>query len=383
MKLKRFTVITLLLALSAALELPCVKGQTAAMPTKAGNVVSVNATNVTDVWVVFKTHFDIGYTDLITNVLHRYRVEMMDNALKVMEANQALPESERFAWTVPGWPLAHILGPLQTPERRVRIEKAIRDGALAVHAAPFTLHTESFDLEDLVRGLHYSAQIARDYGRPLPRSAKMTDVPEHRWVLPTVLANGGVHFLQIGCNSACQYPRFPNLFYWEGPDGSRVLCHYTPDYGCGIAPPKDWPAKNYLAMIMTGDNHGPPTAAEVESLRGKFARQLPGVRMHVGTLDDFLAAIEAEKPELSVVRGDTPDTWIHGLMSMPEATKIARNIRPLEPALDSLDTHLKLLGLTTAPLAATLAEAYENSLLLRRTHLRHERRIRRPPHLAA
>lgn len=326
-------------------------------------VVSAGATEVTDVWVVFKTHFDIGYTDLVTNVLARYRGEMMDKALGVMEANQSLPESERFAWTVPGWPLAHILGPLQTPERRARVEQAIRSGALAVHAAPFTLHTESFDLEDLARGLHYSAQIVRDYGRPLPRSAKMTDVPEHCWVLPTVLANAGIRFLQIGCNSACQYPRVPRLFYWEGPDGSRVLCNYTPDYGSGLVPPPDWPSKHYLAMIMTGDNHGPPAAAEVESLRQKFARTKPGVCLHIGTLDDFLAAVEAEKPDLKVVRGDTPDTWIHGLMSMPQAMKIARNIRPLEPALDSLDTHLKLLGLATTALAQPLAEAYENSLL--------------------
>jgi len=318
---------------------------------------------VTDVWVVFKTHFDIGYTDLVTNVLKRYRGEMMDNALAVIEKNRSLPKAERFSWTVPGWPLKHILGPLQTPERRARIEQAIRNGELAVHALPFTLHTESLDLEDLVRGLHYSAQIDRDYGLPLTRSGKETDMPEHCWVMPTLLANAGIRFMQIGCNSACQYPRFPHLFYWEGPDGSRVLCNYTVDYGSGIIPPDDWPNKNYLAMIMTGDNHGPPTAADVEHIRQTAAKNLPGVKIHFGTLDDFLAAVEAEKPNLPVVRGDTPDTWIHGVMSMPQATKLARDIRPLEPALDSLDTHLKSFGLATTSLAQPLAEAYENSLL--------------------
>lgn len=318
---------------------------------------------VTDVWVVFKTHFDIGYTDLVTNVLKRYRGEMMDNALKVMEANTNSPSSERFAWTVPGWPLKHILGPLQTPERKARIEQAIRNGELTAHALPFSIHTESLDLEDLVRGLHFSAQIDRDYNLPLVRSGKETDVPEHSWVMPTLLANAGIRFYQIGCNGACQYPRFPHLFYWEGPDGSRVLCNYTVEYGSDVIPPRDWPNKNYLAMIMNGDNHGPPTADQVEAIRQKAAKLLPGVKIHFGTLDDFLTAVEAEKPELPVVRGDTPDTWIHGVMSMPEATKIARDIRPLEPALDSLDTHLKIYGLQTTPLAQPLAEAYENSLL--------------------
>lgn len=318
---------------------------------------------VTDVWVVFKTHFDIGYTDLVTNVLERFRGEMMDHALALIDQSRDLPPDQRFVWTVPGWPLKHILGPLQTPDRRVRIEKAIRDGALAVHALPASLHTESLDLEDLVRGLHFSAQIDRDYGLPLARSGKMTDVPEHSWVLPTLLKHAGIDFLHLGCNSACSYPRFPRLFYWEGPDGSRLLCHYATEYGGGIVPPDGWPSRNYLAVIMANDNHGPPAAAEVEDIRRQAREHLPGVKLHFGAFDDFLRAVEAEKPALPIVRGDTPDTWIHGLMSMPHATKLARDVRPLEPALDSLDTHLRLYGLEPAPLAPLLASAYENSLL--------------------
>ena len=55
---------------------------------------------VTDIWVVFKTHFDLGFTDLPENVFKRYREEMMDNALKVIENNATLPQEKRFAWTV-------------------------------------------------------------------------------------------------------------------------------------------------------------------------------------------------------------------------------------------------------------------------------------------
>jgi len=324
---------------------------------------AVERTNVTAVWVVFKTHFDIGYTDLVTNVLNRYRGEMMDNALAIIEKEPKPPADQRFTWTLPAWPLTQILGPQQTAARRIRIEQAIRDKALAVHALPFTMHTESLELEDLVRGLHFAAQIDRDYGLPLVRSAKMTDVPEHSWVLPTLLKHAGVDFLQLGCNPASQYARFPSLFYWEGPDGSRILCNYTREYGSGVSPPPDWPSRNFLAMIMENDNHGPPTSEEVQAIRAQIRTNFPNAALHFGVLDDFLQAIEAEKPVLAVVRGDAPDTWIHGLMSMPEATKVARNIRPLEPALDALDTHLKLWGLATEPLAQPLATAYENSLL--------------------
>jgi hypothetical protein len=322
-----------------------------------------SAPKVEDVWVVFKTHFDLGYTDRVANVLKRYREEMMDNALKSIEADRQAPPEKRFAWTVAGWPMKHILGPEQDPARRERIVQAMREGALVVHALPGSLHTESFDLEDLVRGLTFSAKIARDLGRPLPIAAKMTDVPEHCWVMPTLLSNAGIKFLQIGCNGACQYLRFPRLFWWEGPDSSRILCNYTIDYGSPFNPPADWPSKNYLAMVMTGDNAGPPSVAEVEQMRDEFAKSLPGVRVHFATLDDFAKAVLAENPDLPVVRADTPDTWIHGLLSMPIETKTARNIRPLEPALDALDTELRCWKLPTAPLAAPLAEAYESSFL--------------------
>ncbi|OQP63893.1 hypothetical protein A3860_23465 [Niastella vici] len=319
---------------------------------------------VTDIWVVFKTHFDLGYTDLPENVFKRYREEMMDNALKVIENNATLPPEKHFAWTVSGWPLqAQILGPQQTPERKARIEKAIRSGALAVHGLPFTTHTESLDYEDLVRGMGFSSTVARKYRLPLPISAKMTDVPSHSWIMPSLLKQAGIRFLQLGCNDASQYPRFPELFWWEGADGSKVLCNYTVSYGSGIKPTPNWPCKNYLAMQMTGDNHGPPTSQELDKLLAYAAKELPGVKVHFGTLDDFAKAVLAEGPDLPTVKGDCPDTWIHGLQSNPQETKIARNIRPLESALDGLHTQMKGWGIGVAPIAAELAKAYEQSLL--------------------
>ncbi len=329
-----------------------------AQPSKGTN------SKVTDIWVVFKTHFDLGFTDLPENVFRRYREEMMDNALKVMETNAALPPEKRFAWTVSGWPLqAQILGPLQTPERRLRIESAIRSGTLVVHGLPFTLHTESLDYEDLVRGLNFSSAVARKYGLPLPISAKMTDVPSHSWIMPALLKHAGIQFLQLGCNPASQYPRFPELFWWEGADGSKVLCNYTPLYGSDIKPTPGWPCKNYLAMQMTGDNHGPPTSEEIDKLLAYAAKELPGVKIHFGTLDEFAKAVLAENPDLPTVKGDCPDTWIHGIQSNPQETKIARNIRPLESALDGLHTQMKGWGIPVGSISTKLAKAYEQSLL--------------------
>jgi alpha-mannosidase len=318
---------------------------------------------VDHVWVVFKTHFDIGYTAPVGQVLAKYRGPMVDKALRLIEKNRQMAADERFVWTLPGWPLARIMDDEQTAPRREQVRRALMEGSLAVHALPFSMHTESLDLEDLVRGLHFSSQIARDLGKPLPIAAKMTDVPSHSWVLPTLLAHAGIRFLHLGCNAGSQYPRVPPLFWWQGADGSRVLCCYTPQYGSPPTPSGPWPAKNYLAMIMEGDNHGPPTPEEVESVRRQIAARLPSARVTFGTLDDFAKAIEAEKPDLEIVRGDMPDTWIHGLMSNPIETGIARNVRPLEPALETLDSELRAWGCQPAPCGKALTAAYENSLL--------------------
>ncbi len=75
---------------------------------------------VEEVVVVFKTHFDIGYTDLARNVVAKYRTSMIDNALVVCDGANAMPPEHRFVWTLSGWPMEQVLWPGQTPERRRR-----------------------------------------------------------------------------------------------------------------------------------------------------------------------------------------------------------------------------------------------------------------------
>ena len=157
----------------------------------------------------------------------------------------------------------------------------------------------------------------------------MTDVPEHTWVLPTLLKHAGVEFLQVGCNGGSAPMRVPPLFWWEGPDGSRLLTSYSEQYGTQLLPPPDWPYRTWLAMIMTGDNHGPPTTDEVDHLLQQAAKEMPGVKINFGRLEDFYDAIMAEKNDhIPVVRGDMPDTWIHGFEAFPAETKLACGCPP-------------------------------------------------------
>ncbi len=321
---------------------------------------------VREVVITFKTHFDIGYTDLASNVVRRYRTTMIDQALKVVEQNRGLPPAQQFVWTIPGWPMSKILEdwPGQTPDRKQQIVQAFKDGRFVVHGLPFTLHTELLEPEDLVRGLGFAARLSRDAGLALPRDAKMTDVPCHSWILPTLLKHAGIDFLHLGCNSASSSPEVPPLFWWEGPDGSRLLTMYSAGgYGTGLVPPKDWPYRTWLTLHHTGDNHGPPTPEEVRKLFAEAAQKLPGVKVRIGRLSDFADAIIAEKADIPVVRGDMPDTWIHGPMCDPAGAKIARNVRPTLGCTESLRTLLSVWGTTAPQSRSILATVRENSLL--------------------
>jgi hypothetical protein len=325
----------------------------------------ISRPRVTEVVVVFKTHFDIGYTDMADNVVRRYRTTMIDDALTVVDQNRELPPQQRFTWTIPGWPLSKILDnwPGQTASRKERTEQALREGRFVVHALPFTTHTETLELEDLVRGMTFSSRISRALGLALPRDAKMTDVACHTWLVPTLLKHAGVDFLHLGSGDYCATPEVPPLFWWEGPDGSRVLTMYTKGYGTPLIPPGDWPHRTWLALIHTGDNHGPPRPEDVERLLKDAREKLPGVKVRIGRLSDFADRLLAEKPELPVVHRDMPDTWIHGPMADPAGARLARTTRPAIAAAEAFDTHLRAWGVDTLPAASAIASAYEQSLL--------------------
>ncbi|MFA6240949.1 MAG: hypothetical protein WC655_08475 [Candidatus Hydrogenedentales bacterium] len=319
--------------------------------------------HVDQVVVVFKTHYDIGYTDLASKVVETYRTTMIDKALDVCDQSRSLPRDQRFVWTIPGWPMAKILEEPQDATRRARVLDALKHGSFITHALPFTTHTESLELEDLVRGLGFSSRVARMAELPLPRDAKMTDVPSHSWVMPTLLKHAGVEFIHMGCNSANRGPELPPVFWWEGPDGSRVLTMYSVEYGTGLVPPQDWPHRTWLALIHTGDNQGPPKPEQITGLVDEAKLKLPGVPVKFGRLSDFADALIKEKAEIPVIRGDLPDTWIHGVMSMPMESGLARRVRPQLATVETLHTLLGLWGIEQPGISHDLAKAYEQSLL--------------------
>jgi alpha-mannosidase len=317
---------------------------------------------VENVIIVYKTHFDIGYSETVQQVLHDYRTSMCDKVLDAIDKNSSQPKDKQFVWTISGWPMKQILWEGQSPERKQKIEQAIRDGNLAIHAFPFTMHTETSDPEDLVRGLNISSTLARKYGQPLSTSAKMSDVPGHSWIIPTLFTHAGIKFYHMGGPVVNMELGLPPIFWWEGPDGSRLLTLYNNGYGSDPLPPAGWPYKTWVYINMTGDNQGPPNPETVAKNLEFYKSR--GIKAKVGKMDDFAEMVMTEDlSKLPVIRTDIGDVWIHGTMSMPEASKLAQNIRPSIGGLDELSTLETIWGIYRPDLRKTIADAYEQSLL--------------------
>ncbi|WP_316838087.1 hypothetical protein [Pedobacter nutrimenti] len=349
---------------------------------KPSEIPSVNP-NVKEIIVIFKTHFDIGYTHRVKDIVQYYRTEMIDKALDIMDQTKDLPKEQQFAWTAPAWVMAKVLEdwPGQTPERRRRLEDAFRKGRFVTHAMPFSVQSQILFPEDVARSYESASFVNRKYGLSLPWAAKMTDVPSQAGVLATGLAQGGVKFMHIGSNWPSPYVKYPPLFWWEGPDGSRVLTLYSHDYGTtlglgfntwgendvtigrNLIPPTDWPYPVWPAIFVTSDNSGPPSAEAVKALFDEAAKRMPGVKVRVGRLEDFATAIQKIHLKLPVIKAEAPDTWIHGNMGDPGGMKISRHINPLIPAVEGLNTQLKNWNIAVADPTKDISEAYENVLL--------------------
>src|SRR3989449_2558201 len=104
--------------------------------------------------------------------------------------------------------------------------------------------TGILDHETLARIAWPAGRFAREHGLGY-LSAQLTDVPGQTLTLPSVLAASGVRYLATGPNPERALPllpeaeatrigltgewtAYPQLYWWEGPDGSRVL-HWRSD----------------------------------------------------------------------------------------------------------------------------------------------------------
>lgn len=262
--------------------------------------------------VVFKTHLDIGFTDLAHHVAERYRNVFIPKSIAAAQYFEEHPESGSFIWTTGSW-LIHDLLKYGSSEQQQQVEAAIRKGHLKWHALPFTTHSELLDPLLLEYALSLSTELDARFGTQTI-AAKMTDVPCHTRSIITHLAKAGVKYLHIGVNGSSHVPHVPEVFLWRNTDGSEIVVQYSKDYGSSFQVEG---LQDVLHFAHTHDNHGPSSVEQIEEQFKQLKALYPDAVIEASTLDRYAEKLWEYRGSLPVVEQEIGDSWIHGAASDP------------------------------------------------------------------
>jgi hypothetical protein len=294
--------------------------------------------------LVFKTHFDIGFTDLSSKVIDKYSDSMLKEVIATCKATEHMGKL-KYVWTMPSWPLK-VITQRCSDELKKELDILIEHGQIVWHALPFTSHTDFCSAEEYIEGLRFGRELSHTYQKPYPISAKMTDVPGHSLMLPEILSGAGIKFLHLGCNEFANPPKLPFLFHWQAASGEKVLTMYSKGgYGTSLLPPEDWDYPVWMALMQTQDNCGPQSVGVIEALVKSIQRKYPEAEIVCGTMDDFYNEIsKCDLKNIPTITKDLADTWIHGIGSYPSEVGLIRESREKSKRLQALITKQYLEG---------------------------------------
>lgn len=289
--------------------------------------------------VVFKTHLDIGFTDLSQKVIENYMSNYLPNAMKV--AREMRGEKEGFIWTTGSWLIEKFL---EESKDSNLLAEAIQKGEIRWHGLPFTTHTELMSKELFRYGLGISKKLDQRFGM-CTTAAKMTDVPGHTRAMIPYLAQAGIRFLHIGVNPASRRPEVPTLFWWKAVTGEQILVMYNNDYG-ELTPIGDGGAA--VCFAHTGDNSGPQSAEEIRKVYLQLHKDYPEAELCAGTLED-VAAEALIQENLPVIDKEIGDSWIHGAGTDPKKVCQFRGLLRLHDVLKEEDNQKMYKELLLVP----------------------------------
>ena len=286
------------------------------------------------IFVVPHTHLDVGFTD--------YQGKVAETQARVLtQAANLIREYPDFRFSMDGsWNLEQFLN--TRPEAKQKeILDLIRSGKMAMPVQYCNLLTGYASLETLYRSLYESRRLATRYGLPF-EYANITDVPTYSGSYPSVLAASGVQYWVAASNN----DRAPIFFYdqwnekspfwWEGPDGNKVLFWYSRHYMqvqtlFGLPPQLEAVRESlpiYLqayskptykpdvALIFGTQVENTDLFPSTATFAGDWNKQYAFPKLNYATFPDFFHYIdEHNAKDLPTFKGDGGGYWEDGIGS--------------------------------------------------------------------
>jgi alpha-mannosidase len=376
--------------LAATIEVPTTPGETLEATIEIGSGGTAqsfrSAFQSAKRWTVYSAptiHDDVGYRE--TQPRTRATMEnAVDDVLAVCEKHPWYRFHLESAWTASLY-LSHHSGP-----SRAKFLHAVKNKVIGVNGIYANMETSAMSAEELARAFYTSSNLHRSLGLEF-NTAVQGDQPTSTGALPTFLAGAGIKYFVESSNQA-RAPLFRNAalagevplnmrspYYWEGPDGSRVLMwsgviyaqlarlvfgHPRHDAEYAVLPRTESENLNtlrkslplflkhyeaygypYDAVLLYGgfgDDHnfGDGEAPIVEKWNATYA--FP--KIHMAHISEFFEEIKTQKGgEIPVIRGDMGAYWGDGYASTPLEAAWAREAQRLLPASEKFGTIAALI----------------------------------------
>jgi alpha-mannosidase len=327
-------------------------------------------------------HLDIGFTDYPAKVAELH-------AQSIDQAMDLIKKTPDFRWTLDGsWVADQYLNG-RSSEARQRFLDHVRNGSIVIPPEFANLHTGNASWEGLARSLYGQRHLAREYNLPVADAAQIVDVPAYTWGYASVLHDAGIRYFVAASNSW----RAPVMllgrwnekspFYWEGPDGGRVLMWYSRAYlQAHTLFGSPWRMESirdslpvFLQAYTRGDYaastviifgtqlENTPLAKEQREIVSSFSHEYTWPRFEFSTVHSAMQRIEREgKGDFPVFRGDFGPYWEDGYGSDAAHTAIHRENQHRLTTAEIMGTAVSSIDTRVLPDRAMLDDAWRNEL---------------------
>lgn len=336
-----------------------------------------------NILVVPHVHVDVGYSDYQEKVAE-IQTRELDEAIDLIH------EHPDFRFSPDGyWSVRQFLAG-RSEERQQQLFQMVKDKKIFVPTVEASLLTGFPALETLIRSLYPAFQFNQRHGGE-PDYADITDVPSFSWSYASVMAAAGLKYFVSGCDNdngpILLYSRLneKSPFWWEGPDGGKILMWYSWVYSqlavlYGGLQGQIVAGRDSLPIFLQAYSHPEYKSDAVvvygtqwentdlfprqASLAGDWNKLYAYPHLQYSGFADALGYIARQFGDaIPVVRGDGGPYWEDGIASTARSAAIEREAEERALAAEKFSTISALVNPRVRPEAPVLQRLWNNMVL--------------------
>lgn len=364
---------------------------TAAVGVCAQTAAKLPKSPLKTVYITPTSHYDFGFVEPPDAIRER-AARHIDEVIRVAESDPQFRWTIESVWQVNEWLKRQKKQTSVLPkdnQKIARLMKLIKSGQVALSTSWGSMHTDFMGAEELNRLCYDYEILRRSYGIS-SEVALMDDVPGHPSSIPSVLAGSGTKYLTVGANlfigEATSLAPGKVPFYWQSPDGSKVLTWisqskrggytegmtdfyldpisldpYTNKTPFDMFNPELAGKKTDLQIMEIGmtellnrynkagykydavmayyahDFVEPTNVLNLEKSVKMWNLKHPEVQLKIATAPEFLKYIETKyAAEIPTYKGEWAGLWSESKTQSPRISALARTAHDAAPAAESL-----------------------------------------------